>query len=147
MVIVRLIGGLGNQLFQYATARRIAHTNGVPLKIDITPFSEYKLHKYSLGSFNIAASFATPAEIAKAKGVWHRLLSRFQPYYLRSIVKEQFFHFDSNILKVSGNAYLDGYWQTEKYFQDIEALIRNELAIKIKPDSENIRIAEGIATS
>ena len=35
MVIVRLIGGLGNQLFQYAAARRVAHMNGVPLKLDV----------------------------------------------------------------------------------------------------------------
>ena len=36
MVIVRLLGGLGNQMFQYAAARRLALAHNVPLKLDIS---------------------------------------------------------------------------------------------------------------
>ena len=48
MIIVRLIGGLGNQMFQYATARRLAEKHPTILKLDVTGFEEYKLHRYSL---------------------------------------------------------------------------------------------------
>jgi hypothetical protein len=142
-----MIGGLGNQLFQYAAGRRVAQKNGVPLKIDISPFSKYTLHKFGLHPFNISAGIATPDEIASVANVWQRVSSLYKPYYLRPIVKEQFFHFDPNILNLSGDVYLDGFWQSEKYFKDIEGLIHNELAIKIKPDAGNIKIANEIANS
>ncbi len=153
MVIVKLIGGLGNQLFQYAAARRISYINGLPLKIDISPFATYKLHKYSLSPFNIIGEIASPDELAKVKctrgfgGAWQRLTAKFYPYYRRPIVQEQFFHFDPNILKVSGNVYLDGYWQTERYFKDIEQIIRREFTIKLEPDAVNRRMAEIITNA
>lgn len=153
MVIVRLIGGLGNQLFQYAMARRVAYMNGVPLKIDATPFSSYKLHKYSLSPFNISADFATPDEIAGVKcskgftGMRQRVSALFHPYYQRPVVKERTFHFDPDIFNISGNAYLQGYWQSEAYFREIEDLIRQEFTIKPKPEAVNMKTAEMIANS
>lgn len=142
-----MIGGLGNQLFQYAAGRRVAHVNNALLKIDISPFSKYTLHKFSLHPFNISAGIATPNEIASITNVWQRVSSLYKPYYLRPIVKEQFFHFDPNILDLSGDVYLDGFWQSEKYFKDVEGLIRNELSIKIKLDAENRSIADEISNS
>lgn len=49
MVITRLIGGLGNQMFQYAAGRRFAHVLGVELKLDIAGFETDKMRRYSLG--------------------------------------------------------------------------------------------------
>ena len=63
MVIVRLIGGLGNQLFQYAAARNLAIYHDTELKLDNTLFDTYKLHKYSLDKFNIQNRFASVDEI------------------------------------------------------------------------------------
>lgn len=153
MVIVRLIGGLGNQLFQYAAARSIAHAHGVPLKIDITPFSKYKLHKYSLGVFNITAEVAAPEEIARVQcrdslaSLCKWLPALIQPYYRRPIVKERSFSFDKNIFNVDDDVYLDGYWQSESYFKEIEAIIRRELTVGTAPDAENRRVAEAITKS
>ncbi len=48
MIVVKLIGGLGNQMFQYALGRHLALKNNTELKLDITGFEEYKLHAYSL---------------------------------------------------------------------------------------------------
>jgi hypothetical protein len=149
MVIVQLIGGLGNQLFQYALARRIAHMHNVPLKLDLYGFESYKLHKYSLQHFNIREDFASPDEIARFKnksGVLARLATKFKPYYECSVVHERFFHFDSNMLKVSKNVYLEGYWQSEKYFKDIEDIIRREFIVKHKIDAENEQIAKHISS-
>ena len=151
MVIVRLIGGLGNQLFQYAAGRRVAHIHNIPLKLDITWFESNKLRKYRLDHFNIIADIASPDDIARLKcrkGL-ARFISRFaercQPYYRRSVVRERFLHFDSNILKVSPNVYLEGYWGTEKYFKDIEAVIRREFTVKTQPSVANTAMAERIS--
>jgi hypothetical protein len=67
MVIVRLIGGLGNQLFQYALGRHVAEIHRTILKIDISAFETYKLHKYSLWPFNIQENFATAEEVKRLK--------------------------------------------------------------------------------
>ena len=63
MIIVRLIGGLGNQMFQYAAGRRLAEKHSTILKLDVTGFEEYKLHRYSLHCFYVWEHIATKDEI------------------------------------------------------------------------------------
>lgn len=143
MIIVGLLGGLGNQLFQYALARRLSILHNVPLKLDISQFETCKPRKYSLGAFNIIEDFATQDDIARIKGKgfanFRRLKDKFLPYYKRSYVCERSFCFDPNILKSPENVYLAGCWQSERYFKDIEDIIRCEFAVKIKPDANNER--------
>ena len=52
MIIVKLGGGLGNQLFQYACGRRLALKNNDILKLDIEAYSEKNPRLYGLGHFN-----------------------------------------------------------------------------------------------
>jgi hypothetical protein len=147
MVIVRLTCGLGNQLFQYAAARRIAHINNTQLKIDISPFANYNLHSYSLNAFNIIEEFASIDEVKKLQypsgiiGKWQRLVASSYPYYLRKNIEEKFFHFDPNILEVRSPVYLVGHWQSELYFKEIEHIIRKEFTIKLKPCPTNEQTA------
>ena len=66
MIIIRIKGGLGNQLFQYAVGRAVALHHKVPLKLDLTIFETYKLHNgYRLDQFAIQAEIATDSEINK----------------------------------------------------------------------------------
>jgi|SRR3990172_4701193 len=156
MVIVKLIGGLGNQLFQYAMARRISYLHNIPLKLDISGFVEYKLHNYSLMHFNIIEDIATQGEIDKFKphNVFSKQLFKLLNKFIifnHSYVMERHHYFDPDILKIHGNSdsdvYLDGYWQSEKYFLDIEAVVRDELSIKTLPDHENEIMIEKIINS
>jgi len=146
MIIVRLIGGLGNQLFQYATARRLSIQHNVPLKLDKSGFQNYKLHNYSLNHFNILEDFATTKEIANYQNTIlpQRALSKLLPYRFQKWVVERHYHFDPAILKLASDVYLDGYWQSERYFKDVEQVLRHELTIKTFPDHENERIANEI---
>jgi len=124
--------------------------HNVPLKLDISGFQNSKLRKYSLNHFNIMAGMASSDDVApfRAKkgigGLMSRAVERFQPYYRRAVVRERFFHFDPNMLKVPRDVYLEGYWQTEKYFKDIEGVIRQELIVKSQPSQVNIAMAERI---
>ena len=149
MIIVKLIGGLGNQLFQYAAARRISYLNHIPLKVDISEFARYKLHRYSLMHFNIVEVMATPEEIQafKPRTLFSRLAFRYLSSFNilnRSYVMERHFHFDPALLKINHGVYLDGYWQSEKYFLDIEEVVRKELSVKTPPDSWNEQMMERI---
>ena len=67
IIITQLIGGLGNQFFQYAIARAIAINNSLELKFDTSEFEEYKIRNYELDNFNIQESFATQEQINQLK--------------------------------------------------------------------------------
>jgi hypothetical protein len=150
MIITLLTGGLGNQMFQYAIGRKLSCMHKVPLKLDISGFREYSLRTYRLSHFAIPADFASDFDIENVKfhnrsGI-HRSLdsitSRFLPYYQRTVYKEPHFSYDPNILKCKSHVYLEGYWQTEKYFKEIEEIIRKDFIFIDEPDSRNKTMAD-----
>jgi hypothetical protein len=149
MIIVRLIGGLGNQMFQYAVGRNLALKNNVPLKVDISDFETYKLHKYSLQYLRITEILATPKEVAAFKR-YRRKNGRRWFWYNRlfadptKYVSERSADFDSSILQLQPPVYLDGYWQNEKYFKEIAGTIRDEFIVKEPPTEKNKETAEQI---
>lgn len=154
MIVVRLTGGLGNQLFQYAVGRYIAEIHRTILKIDISGFETYKLRKYSLSPFNIHENFASPEEVAaltvRKRGIAERVIRRVlhkPPKPASTYIREKkLFHFDPDILDLPDGVYLEGSWQNEKYFADIETIIRQEFTVKITQASKDKELAEQIAS-
>jgi hypothetical protein len=149
MIISRLIGGLGNQLFQYAFGRYLAHINHTNLKLDITGFETYKLHYYSLSNFNIIEEFATPEDINKIKPLTGSLIQKAS-YHVKRIlgsnrfVEEKGLEFSKEVMECHNNSYLQGYWQSEKYFKPIEKIIREEFIIRTTPSGKDKEIADQI---
>ena len=151
MIITRLIGGLGNQLFQYAAGKSLAMKLGVELKLDLSCFQYIPDRQYDLYPFNIKENVATEEEVHKLtyrkvhlpEKIINKLLSRTAKPP-RSFISETVSHFDSKILSLPDNTYLNGYWQTEKYFSSIETTIRQEYSFKDKPDSMNELMLEKI---
>ena len=139
MIIVRLISGLGNQLFQYSFARRIALERNVPLKLDTSFYDSQDLRAYQLDYFNIKAEVISQEALSKAlrtnwfwmarKG-WYGT-QRLLPYYKKRIVREkEKFCYDPNMTETSKITYFNGYWQHYRYHQSHEAIVRNELTLK-----------------
>lgn len=130
MIIVKLRGGLGNQLFQYALGRHLAVLNQTELKLDVSLLDEindWTYRTYGLGEFNIKATLATKDEIKRLQGIW----GGFAKFLgLQISVSEPHFHFYAPILSLKEDVYLEGYWQSEKYFRDIVHLIREDLTPK-----------------
>lgn len=164
MIIVKIQGGLGNQMFEYAFARKLSHIYKVPLKLDATNYDYARMDDehpdkkfkrgYGIGRFNTIEVFATDAEINKFKrhvprqGRLGRLYNRI--FSNKSIyLKENHFHFVPEYLKPRGleegkDIFVDGYFQTEKYFKDIEDIIRKEFTFKDMPDSKNAEMIKKI---
>src|SRR3990167_1232020 len=138
MIIIKLNGGLGNQIFQYSLGRKLSIKNKDVFKLDLSDFTKDNPRSYSLGGFNIIENFASDEDINKIKksGVW-KLIDKLKPYYKRSVIKYKGYDFDTNILKLSGNFYLDDYWQSEKYFKDIKNIIKKEITLKKSPPSKH----------
>lgn len=155
MIITRLIGGLGNQLFQYAVGRHLAEIHKTELKINTSGFETYKLHKYSLWPFNIQENFASSQEIesltAQERVGGESMLARVLRKTLKPakthIREKELFSFDPKILRLPDGVYLDGYWQTEKYFVDITGIIRQEATVKFQQTGKDKGLADMIAST
>jgi len=150
MVIVQLIGGIGNQMFQYACGRHLAILNNTELKLDLSfienrvPFREdFVFRNYDLDIFNIQATFVTPADIPLYPATWridsipHRLynllrirLKGFKYVMDRRLKKYNLMLYNKNILKKRGNIYLAGYWATPHYFENIQETIRADFSFR-----------------
>jgi len=120
-IITQLNGGLGNQFFQYAVARAIAIKNHLELKLDISEFESYKLRNYELGNFNIQENFTTKNEFEHLKQ---------KKIFKKTYFKDRNGKFQPGVLKIKNSAYLRGFWQSEKYFKNIEDEIRKEFTFK-----------------
>ncbi len=146
MIIARLSGGLGNQMFQYALGRSLSIRYGAPLKLDTTFLLQrvkffkvlrpnFVFRNYDLDVFNVAATTAEagdmkwwqrPILFGKAMLVIDALLRKipFLPGWERT------FSFDSRIFSIGPNAYLSGFWQSPKYFDSIRDVLLKDFSLK-----------------
>ena len=115
MIITKLVGGLGNQLFQYALGRNLAIKNNTELELDISWYQTVKkdYRRYELDNFNINTEITNNKTFTK-----------------RQYIKEKYFNFNKDIVHLSDDVYLDGYWQSEKYFSDFEETIKNDFNLR-----------------
>jgi hypothetical protein len=150
MVLVKLLGGLGNQMFQYATGRAVANRLGAQLLLDLSAFEHYNLRRYELDALSVEARVATSSDLARAGSntsvssfLWHlfRLKGLNRPALL---YKEASFEYDDEIRQVRAPVHLDGYWQSERYFVDVADELRKEFALKQPLDEANRRMLEKI---
>lgn len=143
MVTVRLLGGLGNQMFQYAVGRAIAHRRGTSLALDVSAYPDHKQRRYSLGVFKIVENFASRR--APRPSLLRSWAQRWRlPAFTYLLVERKYFSFDPTVLDAPGNVYLDGYWQSERYFKEIEPVIRREFRWKEEPGPKNAEMANRI---
>lgn len=139
MIITNIIGGIGNQMFQYASGRALSLARQVPHSLDITDFVDYKLHQ----GFELQRVFDCPVRIASGAEVrallgWQasllvrRMLARPALSMFRRQVNvfEPHFNYWPGINEVPANSYLIGYWQTEKYFREVAQTIRADFTFK-----------------
>lgn len=154
MIITHLIGGLGNQMFQYAAARTLSIKLGAELRLDISSFANYKLHQ----GFELQRIFNCVSEVASKEDIYDilgwqsflvikRVLLRPKMAAFRSkkLVIEPHFQYWAGINNLVKDNYLEGYWQSEKYFIDAEKQIRKDFVFKLPMQNENINLAKKIS--
>jgi hypothetical protein len=129
MIIVRLRGGLGNQLFQYAAAKALADHHDTELKLDLYTYTQHKYRKFELSKFNIDAGEASRQEVHKFTG--NNPVGRYlnkRENYLRcpAVFAQPHYHFYSDFFSLPSDLYLSGYWQSEKYFEKVSGIIHSQ---------------------
>lgn len=148
MIIARITGGLGNQLFQYAMARRLSFHHDTELLLDTSGYGvggEQRSNDLAafarplaLFRFAVKARIATPEEVetlcdrfesSSMRDRIVRQIRRLQHSFLwnKSHIIEQQYRFQPEALDYPNNVYLQGFWQSPKYFTDIAEVIRAEL--------------------
>lgn len=133
-VITRIMGGLGNQMFQYAAGRALALRLGAELKLDLSWYDSVAEgatpRSFTLDAFpHIYAATATEQEIEcltpAPRGFLDRLLRRPRRQAASYIV-EPHFQYWKGIERLSTPVYIIGYWQSERYFKAAEVRIRQD---------------------
>lgn len=148
MIVVRIEGGLGNQMFQYAFGTQIAHRNRTELVLDLSSYAKKPQHGYLLDRWQIAARQLEPHEV-------RRLPHRYQPKANRSVwrrfflpidglkrVREKPFGFSKEYLETRNDCYLVGYWQSERYFPDVTKEVVQQFQPRTASSHQSERIRE-----
>jgi hypothetical protein len=151
------MGGLGNQMFQYAAARGMAHRLGTTVKVDVSFLGVANtIRTYELQHLNVQTAVATPKEIEEVvwenSGFLSRVLAGIKQRIGHespnpNVFREKHFDYNRDIETLPDNIYLDGYWQSEKYFKHIQEIIREEFSFRDPLDQKNLVMANRIANA
>lgn len=145
MIVVQLLGGMGNQMFQYAIGKTLAIRNDSVLKLDTSflknrvAIKKFAYRNFELDIFNIEADctliFNIPSysEKRSIRSIFYRIIHIFELKIKGfKYLKELIFSFSPSYLGKKGNLYLDGYWQSFKYFVEIEDIIRKDFTFNFQ---------------
>ena len=142
MIVARLFGGLGNQLFQYAAGRALADHLGCELALD--PRYLGGARACGMGHF-AQARYRADASLPPARhdgllryGLW-RLFGRNPRFH-----RERGLGFDPDFFGLPGGTYLHGYWQSERYFAAVADRLRHDLVFTTPLDPANADMAARI---
>lgn len=152
MIITRLRGGMGNQMFQYAIGRALSIKKNTKLGLDLaflldrTPrpkFHKFTFRDYNLDVFNIKAEIIPQSNIPFIyrqffSGRFMLYVNGFINLFDKKFNKWKYHKFNPCVFNKGTNMYLNGDWHNLKYFEDIHNIIRKDFTPK-KELKENIK--------
>ena len=168
MIVAKLMGGMGNQMFQYAMARTLAHKHNCEILIDKSlcakseriNASGLSLRPFELDVFNVQGRIIDNeyrGRILKVRKenklnraavvAFCKAAHTFSKSWRVCICERKDVAFDKSLLKLPDHIVLQGYFPSYKYSQSIEDILKNEFTFRPAPDEENQRIAGLISAS
>lgn len=126
MIIIRMTGGLGNQMFQYALYLKLCSMGREVKFDDITEYELDNARPVMLWAFGLTYPRADQEEINKITDGFLKLSHRIRRklFGRKSLeYQEKDCNYDPQVLQ-RDPAYLTGYFQSEKYFMDVKEQVR-----------------------
>jgi hypothetical protein len=140
-IVVRIYGGLGNQLFQYACGRALSIEKRSELILDSSDLKHEKLRAFELGNFCIPGSVKQYAYSEEKKQI-----PKYHPVGAMQRIEYKFFwktfsetglsRYNPDLIRSDKNLYLWGYWQSPRYFSKHASVIKNDLAFRLDNNAE-----------
>ena len=142
MIVTKLTGGLGNQMFQYASGRTLSLNCNAELYLDVEEYAKIKMHNgYELHNFLIQEKFFNKSFLDKALFKFenvNRIFSKYSRGRLNYYKEPKCFIFDENLVSLTDSVYLDGYWQSYRYLELYKSQLINDFEFRNPPDDNNI---------
>ena len=143
---LKVTGGLGNQMFQFATGYSMARKKKVDLHLDLSWYNRRNIHNgFELQNvFNIFEKVDfLKNSISLSKFSIIKLLNKFYTKY--EIFDEPHFHYSSKILNISDHCFLRGYWQSESYFKEYIDEIKKIFKFNLILKDKNLKLINDIS--
>ena len=137
-IVVNLIGGVGNQMFQYALGYVISKKTGFELLLDLSAYNDYKTRNFELNNFSFDYKIANIEDFSELNK---------KHFLKKTLYKDKKKTFDSSVLKIKNSAYLKGFWQSEKYFADYRSDILKVFEFKNKNFIKNVELLSDVQNS
>lgn len=134
MIIIKCVGGLGNQMFLYALYKNFIKKN-IEVCFDINDYKNYNLHNgYELDSiFNLEIKYAENEDVKRLKVNKKQYIKKFIRRINPDLISHKILHpylYNEEIFSLS-NAYLEGYGQNIKYIKFVEKELREDFQYKV----------------
>lgn len=160
MLIARITGGIGNQLFQYAFIRSLSLKLNLKFFLDLSWYRDFEKfedctnpnsatkREFLLDKFKITQNYLNPLylktshHLRRYSGVNKLPLLRYFNYIT---INEK--DFAINNLPLNRNIYLKGIWQNSKLFVEFNDLLKNEILLKNELSSDNNRFLQKIRST
>jgi hypothetical protein len=156
IVSVELMGGLGNQMFQYAAGHALARRTGAALRLDLGHFAQAGKRRYLLDCFAVPAHVSQEPSPIAWRGLAHwlalracRRLGVSTKFLLDgwTVYDQPAVHFDPAFAALAPPVHLKGYFQSERYFRDVADEIRKLFTIRIAASPSFAARRDEIATA
>jgi len=152
MIVVKLSGGLGNQMFQYACGLSLAHDLDTELYLDLSSYNNHKhlgtVRHFELDIFKIIINLATEKELKKFYPPSNALHRQFWKLARKAnptlIIEEKDFSYRPIEHQRCKNLHLIGYWQSYRYFNPVAEKVRKSFSFTSSPNAINAKTLEEI---
>lgn len=142
-------GQLGNQMFQYAVYRKL-QLLGKRVKLDMSYYDTYPNHNH-FPIFGLPLEIATRKECLIERDEYRSYVDRFRRKFFgrrNNIISEiggTEYCYNPNIFTIK-RGYIDGYWQSARYLEGIEEILREEFVFPMPSNTQrqNAALLEGI---
>lgn len=144
MIFIDIKGGLGNQLFQYATVKSLAINKNSNFLMCLDDYGSEDAKKvdhveFKLNHFNVDCSNQiTESQISEEYDNVQKIIEPLSSDNFAKFI---------NLNNYSGNIYLKGYWQDENYFKDNEKVVKQDLKVITPPNKKNEMMLDEISNT